>query len=99
VEEVLVFTSSLDITPVCEKIMLAFPDTKIKLMEREGDMIPLGIDLGPLTGITFYMWAHENGILPYCQGWVLLTLDPPAWLQPVIEAFKYKEEANKLEQA
>ena len=96
-EEVLIFTSSFEVTPVIEKIMLAFPETKLSFHQREGNTIPIGIDLGPLTGITFYVWAQEQGVLSYCQGWVLLTLDPPSWAVPLIEAFRNREEASKLE--
>lgn len=99
-KELLLFTDSFQVTPVLQKIMRTWPGIVLETHDRTEETIPIGISHPDLTEVTFYVWAIEHeDVLPYLQGWALLSLDPPGWMQPILEALRYREEAKRLEKS
>ncbi len=96
--ETLLFASSQEMSSALEKIQAAFPTVRLLTEAREDSSgFPVGLDLGVIDERMWCDWAIENEIFPHCNTLVLLSLDPPDWMKCLLEGYRLKEEAKRLE--
>jgi hypothetical protein len=88
-QDTLLFTTSAEMSSVLDKIQNAFPTVRFLSLPREGsNSFPVGIDLGAVDERMWCEWALENGVFSYCHALVLLSLNPPEWMKPLMKFAK-----------
>jgi hypothetical protein len=98
VKETLLFNTSQEMSAALEKIQAAFPTVQLLVEGRDGGSgFPACIDLGLVDEPTWCNWVIENGLFDACTTLVLLSMDPPGWMNLVFHAQQLKEEAKRLE--
>jgi len=93
--ETLLFANSQEMSAVLEKVQAAFPTVRLLAEAQDGSGgFPVGIDLGAVDEHMWCEWAIENQVFSHCNTLVLLSMDPPEWMQLLIEANRLKQEAD-----
>ena len=97
--ETLLFATSQEMSSVLEKVQASFPMVRILPSARDDSSgFPVLLDLGAIDEGTWCQWAIENEIFSHCNTLVLLSLDPPEWMQVIFHAANMKDTAKKLDE-
>lgn len=101
-QETLLFTTTLEMLTVLERVQAAFPTAELFMEPRDGPeqafpgCLNFTLNLDICDERSWCTWAVENDILRCCYTLVLLSMDPPEWMQRILKVHALKEEVKRL---